>query len=95
MPAKRCPLPQNPPRFFIGNFAHPVEYLLEHALRKLTRLRVLVRRMIGRQKDAPIGHRVFRSMAEFVLALTGNHVLSHQVVEIGLESDSAESDDDA
>src|ERR1700675_3052549 len=51
--------------------------------------------MVGRQKNALIGHYVFGAVAEFVLPLTNNQLSSLQVVEIGFESDSPQSNDDA
>ena len=67
MPAQRCPLPQDTPAGFIGQFARSLENLSEHLFGQLARLRVLIRGVIGGQEDASIGQRVFGAVAEFIL----------------------------
>jgi hypothetical protein len=51
--------------------------------------------MIGRQKNEPIGHRVFGAVAKFILALARDQFFSLQVIEIGFEPDSSQGNDDA
>src|SRR5260221_8613980 len=42
-----------------------------------------------------MGQGVFSSVAEFILPFTGDHFSSLQVIEIGLEPDSPQSNDNA
>ena len=63
--------------------------------REFSGLRVLIGRMVGREKDVPVGHGVLRGVLKEVRLFSFQFSLTFQVVEVRVESDFAEGDDDA